>query len=50
MFCFGFFFLDAFISSAVGITVLFILYGESMALLSVRFFIFCFIFLKKCEM
>lgn len=44
------FFLDAFISSAVGITVLFILYGESMALLSVRFFIFCFIFLKKCEM
>jgi len=44
-----FFFLDAFISSAVRSTALFILYGESMALMPVRFFVFCFIFLKKWE-
>lgn len=45
------FFLDAFISSAAGITVLFILYGGSVALRSVTFFffIFCFKFLKKSE-
>lgn len=47
-FCVGFF-LDAFLSSAVWITVLFILYGESMALMPIRFFIFCFIFLKNWE-
>lgn len=45
----GFFsaFFNAFISSAVGITVLFILYGENMTVMSVRFFIFFFIFLSK---
>lgn len=40
-------FFDAFLSSAVGITVLFILYGENMTVMSVRFFILFFIFLKK---
>lgn len=44
---FHFSFFDAFISSAVGITVLFILYGENMTVMSVRFYIFFFIFLKK---
>lgn len=40
-----FVFLDALISSAVGISVLFVLYGESMALMPVRFVIFCVILL-----
>lgn len=40
-------FFNAFISSAVGITVLFILYGENMTVMSVRVFIFFFIFLSK---
>lgn len=49
-FFFHFSFFDDLISSAVGITVLFILHGEKMAVMSVRFFIFFFIFLKKREM
>lgn len=47
VFFFHFSFFDDLISSAVGITVLFILHGEKMAVMSVRFFIFFFIFLKK---